>query len=879
MHDTPSGEPRTVYLIDYKAPPFRVLTTALHFELDTVTTVRAELHIQRAGQHKDPLRLDGEALQLTALCLDGADLAATAYSLDEHGLSITNVPDDFLLTVETRIKPEENSELSGLYKTAQNFCTQCEAEGFRRITYYLDRPDVLSRFTTTIDADREHFPVLLSNGNLIEEIDLGGGRHRAVWEDPFPKPSYLFALVAGPLKSINAKFETCSGRNVSLHIYTEAHNISKCEHAMTSLKNAMAWDERQYGREYDLDRYMIVAVDDFNMGAMENKGLNVFNTQYVLANPETASDTDYQSIEGVIGHEYFHNWSGNRVTCRDWFQLSLKEGFTVFRDQQFSADMGSPGVKRIHDVNILRTHQFREDAGPMAHPVRPQSYQEINNFYTTTVYNKGAEVVRMLYHLLGAEGFRKGTDLYFEKFDGQAVTTDDFVDALEQANNVELHQFRRWYDQAGTPLVELRCEYDASAQTYTLHATQSCAPTPGQANKLPFQIPIAIALLDSKGTHIPLTSGTHEPEQKVLNLRQAKQSFTFDNIPEHPVPSVFRGFSAPVKFELDLSRKERFFLMVHDTDPFARWEAAQHMAIEVLVAMIEQLQHQGAATVPEDYINAYADLLNSELDDAAFHAEILTLPSETYIAEFMPVIDPDAIHRARQQLRVTLAGALHEVYLQLYKDCNDTGPYRNDPVSIAKRSLKNTCLAYLAQRHGSASTTLISDQFETATNMTDTIAALSLLCDVGGPIRDHALQTFYKKWSQDALVVNKWLRVQAASTQPDTLECIQALITHPAFNVRNPNKVRALFGTFAHGNPLCFHERSGKAYSWLAEQVLQLDNLNPQIAARLVSAFNHWRRYDDRRQSQIRAVLEKILSAAELSPDVREITSKSLGPR
>jgi len=674
---TEASQAKIVRLADYRAPDFLIDSVALNFELDEANTqVTAVMQVRRNEEAtSDVLMLNGRDLALVSININGQALDAGEYELGTETLSIPSVPETFTLEIVTCIHPQDNTSLGGLYTSGGNFCTQCEAEEFRKIIYYLDRPDVMATFVTTITADKEKYPVLLSNGNLLETGDLDGGRHWAKWQDPFPKPAYLFALVAGDLACIKDRFVTMSGRTVDLHLYVQHHNTDKCEHAMRSLKNAMSWDEKVYGREYDLDLYMIVAVDDFNMGAMENKGLNVFNSRYVLARPDTATDADYQGIEGVIGHEYFHNWSGNRVTCRDWFQLSLKEGFTVYRDEEFSADMGSRGVKRIEDVNVLRTHQFREDAGPMAHPVRPESYVEINNFYTVTVYNKGAEVVRMLAHLVGEEGFRRGCDLYFERHDGQAVTTDDFVAAIEEANDANFTQFKHWYSQAGTPLLSISQEYDADQQCLRLKVKQSCPSTPGQSEKRPFHIPLAIGLLDNEGNDLPLHVRGEENSESagalncVLHVREQEQVFEFTNIPHAPVPSLLRGFSAPVKLETDVSDEQYYFLMGNDSDPFNRWEAGQQMAVKIIISLADDYQRGEPLKVNPEYVSAIEKTLTNTPLDKALIAASLSLPSEVYLGEFMDVIDPVALHEARcfvlQQLAENLRAPLLSVYAAL----------------------------------------------------------------------------------------------------------------------------------------------------------------------------------------------------------------------
>ena len=874
--------PITIRLQDYQPTDYGIDTIQLDFDLqEDATRVRSAMTIQRRGDTgaQAPLVLHGEKLKLIAIAIDGEPLNDGDYSVDEEHLTIHSVPEFFILELETEINPSANTELSGLYTSGGNFCTQCEAEGFRRITFMYDRPDVMAKYTTTIVADKAKYPVLLSNGNLVDSCDLEEGKHFAKWEDPHPKPTYLFALVAGDLACISDKFTTMSGRAVDLRIYVQHHNKDQCGYAMRSLKKAMKWDEEVYGREYDLDIYMIVAVDDFNMGAMENKGLNVFNSKYVLAKLETATDSDFEGIEGVIGHEYFHNWSGNRVTCRDWFQLSLKEGFTVFRDQEFSADMVSRGVKRISDVNILRTHQFREDASPMAHPVRPDSYVEINNFYTVTVYNKGAEVVRMLHHLLGPEQFRKGTDLYFQRHDGQAVTTDDFVKALEDANDEDFSQFKRWYSQAGTPKLEVHRQYNAQDQTYTLSIKQTCPPTPGQKEKQPFHIPLAMGLLDSRGQDIPLqlqgeTQAVHGT--RVLHIREAEQTFQFINIADKPIPSLLRGFSAPVKLETDLTDEELCFLMANDSDDFNRWEAGQRLAIKIFLSLLDDLKQGKALQMNQSFIVAIKTILENQALDKALAAQAIALPSESYLAEFVQPIDPLAIHQVRLFMRKSLAIALKDILLSVYATNVDKGPYQIDSESIGKRSLKNTCLHYLMELEDTSIRQQCVEQFETADNMTDVITALSALANTECSERHDALAGFYDKWKGETLVVDKWLGIQATSRLPNTLAAVKALTTHEAFTIKNPNKVRALIGAFAHGNPINFHDVSGSGYEFVADYVIELNKLNPQIASRLTTVFTTWRKYDDQRQALMKQQLERIKAEPDLSKDVYEIIDKSL---
>ncbi len=875
--------PHTIFRKDYTHPPFLVDAIELHFDLDPErTVVRSRLQLRRNPEAAGTpsLVLDGQELELLGIELDGKPLDPGSYRLEAESLTIDAVPEAFELAVTTAIRPAANTALEGLYVSSGNFCTQCEPEGFRRITYYPDRPDVMARFTTTVAGDRSHYPVLLSNGNPVAQGELEGGRHFVTWEDPFPKPSYLFALVAGQLARIEDTFATRSGREVALRFYVEERNRDKCAHAVASLKKAMAWDERTFGLEYDLDIYMVVAVDDFNMGAMENKGLNVFNSKYVLALPDTATDADYQGIEGVIGHEYFHNWTGNRVTCRDWFQLSLKEGLTVFRDQEFSADMTSRAVKRIQDVRVLRNAQFPEDAGPMAHPVRPDSYQEINNFYTTTVYNKGAEVIRMQHTLLGAAGFRRGLELYFARHDGQAVTVDDFVAAMADANGVDLEQFKRWYAQAGTPVLTARGAWHGASRSYTLTLSQKTAPTPGQERKEPFHLPVAVGLLGRDGRDLPLRLEGEETAKgttRVLELREAEQSFTFLDVPEPPVPSLLRGFSAPVKVEVELLDSDLAFLWAHDSDPFNRWEAGQQLATRVLLGLAADWQAGRELVLPEVLRRAFLEALTDTAADPALLAQALLLPAEGYLAEQMEVADPDAIHAAREAVRRGLGKELAAELLAVFEANRVVGPYRPEPEAVGRRSLRNLCLAYLAAGDEGAGMARAERLFREAGNMTDAMAGLAVLANGTSKLRAGALADFYARWQHDPLVVDKWLSLQAMALQPGTLAEVERLLTHPAFNIKNPNKVRALVGAFAHGNPVCFHAADGSGYRFVAERILELDPLNPQVAARLAGAFGRWRRFGEERQQLMREQLQRILGAPRLSRGVAEVIGKTLG--
>ena len=885
IHLEPAGTPKTTLLKDYRPPDYRIETVNLQFDLgEERTTVKSLLtvvcsHDRCEGIH--PLVLFGKDLKLLGMKLDGQPLDDRHYKIEGETLTILPVPDRFVLEIETECAPAANTELSGLYHASGMFCTQCEAEGFRKITYYPDRPDVLARFMTTIIADKKKYPILLSNGNQLRRGDLQEGKHFVTWHDPFPKPAYLFALVGGDLSIIEDSFTTMSGRQVSLHIYVQHHNKDKCGHAMASLKKSMKWDEEAYGREYDLDLFMIVATDDFNMGAMENKGLNIFNSKYVLADGKTATDSDFQGIMGVVAHEYFHNWSGDRVTCRDWFQLSLKEGFTVFRDQQFMEDMYSRGVERIGDANLLRTHQFREDAGPMAHPVRPDSYVEINNFYTMTVYNKGAEVIRMMRTLLGPEGFRKGTDLYFSRHDGQAVTTDDFVKALEDANNKDLAQFKLWYTQAGTPELTVTRRYDPAAKTYAVTLKQDCPPTPGQPVKRPFLIPVAVGLIGKAGKDLPLSlegdkGGVRSDRGTViLQLKRPEETFVFTDVPEEPVPSILREFSAPVKVKFDLSDDERLFLMANDSDPFNRWDAGQQLAVKFILDLVKDHQEGKPLLLDNLFIEAFRKTLESAMDDKAFQAFALSLPSENYLADFMTVVDPEAIHEARTFVQQVLAAALKDPFLAVYRANVDTGPYRVDQVSMGRRSLKNTCLGYLTELEDADVRELCVNQFRMAGNMTDVISALVDLANNECKEREELLAEFYETWKNDTLVMDKWLAIQATSRLPGTLDRVKELTKHPVFTMKNPNKVRALIGAFA-SNSVRFHDASGAGYAFIADHVLAIDQMNPQIAARLVSAFTIWKRYDAKRQALMKKELERLLKAPKLSKDVYEVVSKSL---
>ena len=869
--------PRTVRLQDYRPPDHLVERVDLRFDIRADhTRVRARLTLRRnpRGRRGAPLVLHGEALDLRGLWLDGRPLAASRYRQDEGGLTLHRFPGRAVLEVETWLRPQDNTALEGLYVSGPILCTQCEAEGFRRITFYPDRPDVLAPFTTQIIADRDRHPVLLSNGNRIGAGELPGGRHWVQWADPFPKPSYLFALVAGDLACLEDRYTTASGRRVRLRLYSEPRDIEQCRFAMAALKRAMRWDEERFGLEYDLDVYMIVAVSSFNMGAMENKGLNIFNTACILAGPETATDADHERVESVIGHEYFHNWTGNRVTCRDWFQLSLKEGLTVFRDQEFTADLHSRAVKRIDDVRNLRAVQFPEDAGPMAHPVRPRSYMEINNFYTATVYEKGAELVRMLQTLAGREGFRAGLRRYLARHDGRAATVEDFLAAMAQANHLDLRQFKRWYDYAGTPVVRARGRYQASTRRYWLTLEQSCPPTPGQRRKPPLHIPVAVGLLDPDGRELPLRlAGEPRPRgtTRVLELRRRRQRFCFEDVPAPPVPSLLRGFSAPVRLETDAGPEQLAFLLARDPDPFNRWEAGQRLALGLILDAVAGRADPARETA---FLEALETFLETAAEDPAYAAEVLTLPGETYIGEQMEIIDVEGVHAAREALRRRLAGRLAAALNGLYRRLGENRP-GFDHQAAARRRLKNLCLDYLVTGDPPRPA-LAWRQFRTATNMTDAYAALACLARLDCEEREAALAAFHRRWRDHPLVVDKWFAVQAASPLPDTLDRVRALLGHPDFRLTEPNRVRALLGSFAHRNPVRFHAADGAGYRLVADQVIALDRVNPQVAARLAGALTRWRRYDPGRARRMRAELERLRAQPRLSRDLQEIVAKSL---
>jgi aminopeptidase N len=860
------------YLKDYQPPAYEIMTTALKFYLDEHRTrVVSRLQMRRTESAKDSaLVLDGIELKLIELRVDGELLQPQDYRIAAETLTIKSVPDRFELSCEVEIDAADNTRLEGLYLSNGNFCTQCEAEGFRYITYYLDRPDVMSVFSTEIHADKNAYPVLLSNGNRVdsgEEHD----HHWVSWHDPYPKPSYLFALVAGDLACIEDRFTTRSGRVVQLQIFTEHHNRDKCDHAMQSLRKAMRWDEEVYGLEYDLDLYMIVAVDDFNMGAMENKGLNVFNTRYVLANSKTATDDDYLAIEGVIAHEYFHNWTGNRVTCRDWFQLSLKEGLTVFRDQEFSADMFSRAIQRISDVRGLRNHQFSEDAGPMAHPVRPASYQEINNFYTATVYNKGAEVVRMMHCLLGEENFHKGMDLYFERHDGQAVTTDDFRAAMQDASGVNLERFQRWYEQSGTPRIDIRRDYDSATGVLSLIVSQRAGTTRGELNR-PFHMPMRLALIDPEGQPLALDrAGTAE---QIIDIREPETVLRFDDMPPRVMMSAFRGFSAPIILTTDLDDDELARLMVFDSDPFNRWEASQQLASRVMLAMIDRESDQWRR-LQQPLLNAFGDVLERSPMDRALVAEMLVLPGEKYIGEMLQQVDVHRVRTVRETLKREIASCCEDRLLRHYLDCTDSGEYRLDPDAIAGRRLKNNSLAYLLHLEKPEYFEHCKTQFVQADNMTDQIACLQMVVHYRHQLRDQIVTQFYQQWKDTPLVVDKWFSVLGSSSLENALDEIKPLFDHKAYTLTNPNRARSLLGSTI-ANSAAFHQVDGAGYTLAAQKILELDAINPQVAARLANPFVHWRKLVAQQGQLMKSEVENMLNHDEISNDLNELLTTSL---
>lgn len=866
-------EPTLIYLKDYQPHPFRIKHSSLEFDLALEQTrILARHQVERQSRVATELILDCELMEIDSVRIDGQQLSVERWSQGEDKMTIFDVPDAFELEIVNRINPTENTQLSGLYRSGDMLCTQCEAEGFRRITPAIDRPDNLATYKVTLRGDRKSFPVLLCNGNLVSE-ELQNGQRITVWEDPFPKPTYLFAVVAGMLSEMKDTFVTRSNRTIDLRFFARDQDIEKCEYAMDALKRSMRWDEEVYNREYDLDRFNVVAVSDFNMGAMENKSLNIFNTKYVLADKDSATDVDFLNIERVIGHEYFHNWSGNRVTCRDWFQLSLKEGFTVFRDQEFSADMGSPGVQRINDVNVLRNFQFPEDAGPMSHPVRPDSYSEINNFYTVTVYEKGAEIVRMLRTLVGEEAFYRGTDLYFERHDGQAVTTDDFVAAIADTSGMDLSQFKNWYGQAGTPQVRVVAEYDEHKQQYHLYFEQSCAPTPGQTQKAPFVIPISVALIGENGAPLKLSDNN---ESETVSLTESRQTVTYNGITQRPIPSLLRGFTSPIKLDTDLSETELAIIFKHESDPFARWEAGQQLFQSCILDNVKRLKNGKECRYNPDLINLFGEILETPDEDLAFIARLLTLPGESWLGELAQPIDPAVIANTRLGLQQKIASDNFGRLSERYHDLQSANSGDIHQHQMAMRSLRDTCLEYLGSLDIESTTQIAMTQLQQSKNMTDRMSALLTIANSSHPDRRNLLDEFYHQWKDQDLVVDKWFRLQATARQKNVLSKVIELCNHPSFDQTNPNKVYALILGFSQGNPTGFHQSDGSGYRFLSRWVLTLDPINPQVSARLVSGFNGWRKMIPCLGAKMRAELQIIAASNNLSPDVSEIVNRAL---
>ena len=862
------------FLKDYRPAPYLIDSIDLLMEIHAEKTiVTSNLRVRRnpdIPEDNAPFQLDMGPYKIRSVVADGMMLLDHEYQADERYFSLARTPDQFHLEITNELDPAQNTSLEGLYKSGEILCTQCEAEGFRRITPFPDRPDVMTLFTCTITADKTRYPVLLSNGNLVASGDLDDNRHYAKWEDPHKKPSYLFAMVAGDLASISDEFTTRSGRRVALKILSEKENIDKCEHAMESLKQSMAWDEERFGLEYDLDLYQIVAINDFNAGAMENKGLNIFNAKYVLANPQTATDDDFMGIQAVIGHEYFHNWTGNRVTLKNWFQLSLKEGLTVFRDQEFSSDLNSRTVNRIANVKLLKAHQFPEDQGPMTHPVRPESYIKMDNFYTMTVYEKGAELVRMIHSMLGESDFQKGMTLYFERFDGMAVTTEDFLEVMQTASGVDLSHFKTWYSQSGTPVLTLKRRYDPQSQTLELTFNQSTPTDRNQAKKESLPIPIAMGLIDPEGKDIT------PPGAELFILDQASQTLSFNNIPQGTIPSVLRDFSAPVLLETDLTPRELAHLMAYDTNDFNRWDAAQTLYKNEIQNLVTTFQSQKAPSLSDELVQAFRTALTQKESDRAFLAKALAVPKETEIKEYFQAIDVDAIHQARQFLKIELARALKNELLAVLESCRTADPQQITAENIGKRALKNQVLSLLASLKTDDIREMVQTEFETARNMTEEFGALAILAQMDETAKARAVEQFYQKWSTDTLVLDKWFAVQATSPLPDTLDRITELLEHPAFSMKNPNKVRSLINMFAMQNPRHFHKIDGSGYAWVEKALIELDAINPQITARLASCFNQWKKYDAVRKDLMEQTLKRILNHDGLSENVYEIVSRAL---
>ena len=897
---TNSSPSATIYLKDYQPPAFLVESIKLHFSLQPERTlVTNTMRLKRAAETsaEQPLRLDGHQLELIKVILDDKILVPDQYRVDPEGLIVENPPEKFTLEIVTALNPKGNTSLEGLYASGSMFCTQCEAHGFSRITYFPDRPDVLTCFTTTIEAAQKEFPVLLSNGNLIDQGSLPDDRHFAVWQDPFKKPAYLFALVAGQLTTLKDSFITASGRKVAIHFHVEKQNRDKCAHAIAALKKSMRWDEEEYGREYDLDLYQVVAVDDFNAGAMENKGLNIFNSKYVLAQPESATDSDYEAIEGVIAHEYLHNWTGNRITCRDWFQLSLKEGLTVFRDQEYGAQAYPGGGRRIREVRRLRNFQFPEDAGPLAHPVQPKEYVEINNFYTCTIYEKGAEIIRMLQTLLGEKRFKKGMQIYFDRHDGEGVTIEDLLSAMQEAGDCDLEQFRRWYDQAGTPNLTITQTWNAQTNEFILAVAQDCPPTPGQTEKLPLHLPLTIALLDPKGRELGLRLAD-EPSpspsgSRTLEIKKQQEEFRFQDCDRKPVVSLLRGFSAPVQITCNYDKQELDFLLTHDRDPFSRWEAGQKLALIEIFKLIESLDpakngekikkgetnELSPEIFDQTFTKTFASLVNKKWSaaEADGAAELLILPGEIYIGEQATEIDPQVIFQARQALKKALAQSSQTELEALYNQYHASAPYQPIPAEMAQRRLKNIALDYLvALGPEGPALELCRHQYLNTDNLTDRLAALSGLIEINPTAELPELDDFYRRGENDPLLRDRWFALQATARHADTAQRVEELTHHPDFSRNNPNRVRSLLGTFAAANQSAFHQIDGSGYRLLGREIATLDNTNPMVAARLAGAFSRWRRFASPYGNLMRKELEKLGTRPQCSRDLREIIDKSL---
>ncbi|WP_319784152.1 aminopeptidase N [Oceanisphaera sp. IT1-181] len=862
--------PKVQYRDDYQAPHYWIDTLDLDIQLhDSATQVVAISRVRRNGEHDEPLVLDGEQLTLLQVAVNGIDISQ--YQQTDSSLILSQLPQEFVLTIKTELDPAANTALEGLYKSGSAFCTQCEAQGFRRITYYLDRPDVLARFSTRITADLATCPYLLSNGNKVDEGTLDDGRHWVQWQDPFPKPAYLFAVVAGDFDVLRDSFTTLSGREVALEIFVDKGNLHRADHAMDSLKASMTWDEQRCHLEYDLDIYMIVAVDFFNMGAMENKGLNVFNSKFVLADANTATDADYLDIERVIGHEYFHNWTGNRVTCRDWFQLSLKEGLTVFRDQEFSSDLGSRTVNRIQNVRTLRGPQFAEDAGPMAHPIRPDAVIEMNNFYTLTVYEKGAEVIRMLHTLVGEVAFQRGMALYLQRFDGQAATCEDFLSTMSEASGRDLTRFARWYSQSGTPVLQVSDNYDVSIQRYTLTVRQHTPPTLDQPQKLPLHIPLSVALYTEQGEPLMLTLHG-ESVSPVLDVMEAEHEFVFENIPSRPVPALLQSFSAPVKLEYDYTDAQLTLLAKHSIDEFVRWDAVQMLINNAVRDNVSRLQHQEAVQLPQALLEVFSATLDDQSLDAALQAEMLALPDIGSLLELFEQVDISVLGQVHAELQLALAQALTPLWRRAYQQ-HVTPQYRIDHQDIGKRALKNVALSYLALAGDSG---LAQTQYQQADNMTDTLGAMKAAVRAELGEASAMLADFEQKWQHDGLVLDNWFRLQATAPGDDVLARIAQLMAHPTFSLNNPNRVRAVIGAFINGNPLAFHRLDGGGYDVLVSVLIALNKSNPQIASRLITPLIQFARLDDARQGLIKARLNQLMALPELSGDLYEKIAKAL---